>query len=195
MTAPPTLRTLASWLAGTFDNREQAIAEPAWFVHLQLWHRPLPQRLAGCIALFAEQANVLQREQPYRQRLLLLQETEPWQVQYLALRHPAQFRGAGAHPDRLAALTLDDVEWLPGCVLTVAWHDDRFVARMPPHTRCCFQYGGETRQVVLGFAVRAEEFWSDDRGIDPETGRSLWGALHGAYAFRKREAWSGQLPS
>ena len=103
-----TLITLAQWLAGEFENRSQALEQPAWFVHLHLWHRPLPQRIQGKLALFAEQANVLYLEQTYRQRVILLQETEQshLQVQYLALKQPEKFRGAGANPSRLNQLNL-----------------------------------------------------------------------------------------
>jgi hypothetical protein len=39
MTHSQTLITLAQWLAGEFENRSQALDQPAWFVHLRLWHR------------------------------------------------------------------------------------------------------------------------------------------------------------
>ncbi len=32
---------LGEYLAGEFDNREQAIGEPIWYVHLRLWQRPV----------------------------------------------------------------------------------------------------------------------------------------------------------
>lgn len=120
MTHPHTLKTLAQWLAGEFANRSQAIEQSAWF-HLHLWHRPLPQRIQGNLALFAEQANFLYLERTYRQRVILLQETEQshFQVQYLALKQPEKFRGAGANPRQLSELNLTDLELLPGCMLTV----------------------------------------------------------------------------
>jgi hypothetical protein len=192
-------RTLATWLAGEFDNRTQAMDQPAWFVQLRLWHRPLPQRLEGQLAIFAEQANALQLDKPYRQRILMIQPVqsaaEPQlQVQYLALRQPEQFRGGGADPTRLASLTPEDWQGLPGCCLTVAYRDRTFVAEMPPDTHCYFDYAGQRREVVLGFEARQTEFFSRDRGVDPDTGASLWGALMGAYHFHKREDWSSQLP-
>jgi len=61
--------TLAQYLTGEFDNREQAIAEPVWYAHLKLWHCPVPLFTKDSITLFAEQANVLTLDQPYRQRL------------------------------------------------------------------------------------------------------------------------------
>lgn len=188
--AESSLATLVQWLAGEFDNREQALAQPIWFVHLRLWHRPLAWPMDGNPALFCEQANYLYPEKAYRQRLVVLSSganSRQLQAQYYAFKQPDRFKGAGANPDRLSALSLDDVELLPGCVLTVTCQPDRFKAEPEPDARCCFQYQGQTRQVILGFEVSADRFCSHDRGVDPDTGTLLWGATMGAYEFDKRQ--------
>jgi len=176
-------------LAGEFDNREQAIADPTWFVHLRLWHRPLPFLMDGCPALFAEQANILYVDQPYRQRVLILQPAADalGQVEYRALQHPEQWRGAGADATLLQRLQPEDLVPLPGCILTLTQQAQRFSAQPPPEARCYFQYDGKTRQVILGFELEGDRFRSFDRGVDPETGKGLWGALMGPYEFVKRQ--------
>lgn len=196
MSYSPSLITLAQWLAGIFENKPQAMDQPVWFVHLRLWHRPLPHLIQGRVALFAEQANALYLDQPYRQRIMLLQESDEGdlQAQYLAFRQPDRFSGAGANPALLADLTAADVEWLPGCVLSIAQHDGTYVARPEPGSRCYFQYAGKTRQVILGFDAQADRFSSYDRGVDPDTGESLWGALMGPYEFHKQDDFGAELP-
>ncbi|QZZ21119.1 chromophore lyase CpcT/CpeT [Leptothermofonsia sichuanensis E412] len=187
----PTLLTLAHYLAGEFDNREQAIASPVWFVHLRLWQRPVPLFTEDSLTLFAEQANVLQPEQPYRQRLLRLSQNNlqgALQVQYYAFKDPHTVRGAGAKPDILQSLTPDQIELLPGCVLNIEQPQSFvFVAAPLPETPCYFRYNGEVRQVSLGFEARPGELISYDKGIDPETGTAIWGALMGPYRFTKRQ--------
>ncbi len=188
------LTALAQLMAGEFDNQPQAMEQPAWFVHLRLWYRPLPMRIEGNLALFAEQANALMRDRPYRQRVAVLKETsDSVQVQYFAFKQPENFLGAGANPSLLEPLRLDDLEALPGCVLTIAEQAGKFMATPPPGARCYFQYDGATRQVVLGFEVSAGKFWSYDRGVDPETGQGLWGALMGAYEFQKCKDFASEL--
>jgi len=89
---------LAQCLAGEFSNESQALSQPAWFVNLKLWHRPLPFAIAGNYALFAEQAPALKLEQAYRQRVLVIQPataTEPMTVQYYAFKNHLKWRGAG----------------------------------------------------------------------------------------------------
>jgi hypothetical protein len=182
------MSTLVHWLAGEFDNREQALNDPTWFVSLRLWHRPLGQSVGGVAAFFAEQANTVYLDQPYRQRVFRLEPSpnaEQWQVQYFAFKSPSQVQGAGQDPDRLRSLTLDDLELLPTCVLTLRQQGDRFLAEPKLGQLCSFQYNGQTRYVRLGFEVAANEFWSCDRGVDPETNQGLWGALMGPYHFKK----------
>lgn len=181
-------------MAGEFDNQPQAMVQPVWFVHLRLWYRPLPMRIEGNLAFFAEQANALMRDRPYRQRVAVLQESSgALQVQYLAFKQPEKFLGAGANPSLLESLGLDDLEALPGCVLTVTEQAGKFKAAPEVGAKCYFQYDGATRQVVLGFEVSVGKFWSYDRGVDPETGQGLWGALMGAYEFQKCEDFASEL--
>ena len=59
---------------------------------------------------------------------------------------------------------------------------------------CYFQYEGKTRQVILRFEVSAGRFVSYDRGVDPETGQSLWGAVLGPYEFNKCQDFAAELP-
>jgi len=189
------LQTLADWLAGEFENAAQARSQSAWFVHLYLWHRPLPVPLWGNRAIFAEQAPIVKRDRPYRQRVMMLQSGDGGlQVQFLAFKRPEAFLGAGEDGEKLRHLSPEDLEILPGCVLAVQEAGDKFIAQPRAGDRCCFQAGGEWRQVELGFEVNSSHFWSRDRGIDPETGRGIWGALLGPYEFVKCRDLATEFP-
>lgn len=180
------LNTLAMWLAGEFQNADQSQAQPIWFVNLRLWYRPIPHAIAGKTALFAEQAPALKPDQAYRQRILLLwSDGDRLKGQYWAFKQPSQFMGSGANPDPLRSLADTDLDPLPGCCLNIEDQGDRFVATLEPGAKCCFDYAGKTRQVIVGFEVSANRLLSFDRGIDPDTGKSLWGALMGPYEFTK----------
>ncbi len=191
------LVTLAQWMAGEFTNKVQAIAEPVWYVHLHLWQRPLPISVFGDLALFAEQANSLYLDKSYRQRIMRFVETEEGiAVNYFGFRHPEAFIGAGANPELLAKITLDDLEPLPGCSLKVSVSPNEpkvFTATLPTDAHCCFQYNGETRQVILGFEATASEFKSFDHGINPETKAAIWGAIAGPYCFTKIQDFSPEV--
>jgi hypothetical protein len=191
------LTTLAQWLAGEFDNRPQAQDQPVWFVSLRLWHRPVPILIDGHLALFCEQANTVYLDAPYRQRIVMLKPTpdsQVWQAEYRAFRQPERFKGAGANPSLLDSLRLEDLEVLPGCQLVITQQGNRFKAEPAPEAKCYFQYNGQTRQVILGFEATVNQFWSHDRGVDPDTGKLLWGAMMGAYEFHKRQDFASALP-
>ncbi len=202
MTFSPKLIALAQYLAGEFDNREQALAEPVWYVHLRLWQRPVPIFTEDSFTLFAEQANIVNLDQPYRPRLMRLQENceldAPLQVQYYMPKDPAALRGASQDPALLKSLTSEQFELLPGCLLIVteeqlAGNRYQFAAALQPDARCCFTYRGNTQQVSLGFEATQEEFLSYDKGIDSTTGTASWGAILGPFRFRKRQNFATEF--
>lgn len=202
MAFSPKLLALAEYMAGEFDNREQAIAEPAWYVHLRLWQRPVPLFTEDSITFFAEQANIVNLDQPYRPRLMRLLQPQdadaPLQLQYYMPKDFAALRGAGSNPALLNTLTPDQFEFLPGCMLIIAEQQlstnrYHFTAALPPDARCCFTYQGNTQQVSLGFEATNEEFLSYDKGIDSTTGKATWGAVLAPFRFRKRQDFTAEL--
>ncbi|MGB3534474.1 MAG: chromophore lyase CpcT/CpeT [Microcoleaceae cyanobacterium] len=204
MTLTPELITLARYLAGEFDNQEQAKADPVWYVHLRLWHRPVPIPLfSDSITLYAEQASVINLDQPYRPRFLRLsvapEGASKIEVQYYMPKNIKAFLGAGLRPEILQQVTDDQLEFLPGCKLSVSYsssppQDQQFKAFPPEDCRCCFSVDGKQYQVKLGFEVTPEAFFSYDQGIDPTTGRGIWGALLGPFQLIKQQDFSKELP-
>ncbi len=198
MSFSPNLITLGKYLAGEFDNQAQAIADPVWYVHLRLWQRPVSLFLEDSITLFAEQANIIKLDHPYRQRIIRLlpgrgSDTH-LRVQYYMPKDPDALKGAGRNPNLLNTLTPDQLELLPGCILivteqTLAHDQCKFTATPPPNTCCSFTYLGNRIQVSLGFEASAEGFDSYDKGIDSETGKATWGAILGPYRYSKREQY------
>lgn len=191
------LTILATYLAGEFENQTQAAADPAWYVRLRLWQVPVPSLSSERICtLFLEQANVISQEAPYRQRILQLTENAGglW-AQYFALSQPLTFRGAGTHPDLLESLSAADLIALPNSTAPVQYRGAGegylFQAKLPDGQLCSFEYGDQRRYVYLGFDValkgEAVELLIYDKGVDPDTGRGLWGALMGPFCMVKQK--------
>ncbi|MEM7555250.1 MAG: chromophore lyase CpcT/CpeT [Cyanobacteria bacterium P01_A01_bin.84] len=195
MNYSPHLTTLGKYLAGEFDNKEQAIAEPAWYVHLRMWQRPISLFEQDSITLFAEQSSVVKIDQPYRQRVMRItqmpeSDRNHLRVQYYMPKNPASIAGGGKDNSKLNGLTSEDLELLPGCILNVVIHNIapncyRFSTITPPDAVCSFNYLGKTVQVSLGFEATQEEFFSYDKGIEPATGKATWGAILGPFHYQK----------
>lgn len=201
MTFSPELIALGKYLAGEFDNREQALAEPIWYVHLRLWLRPVPLFSEDSIALFAEQASVVNLDSPYRPRLLRLREnqTNPLslQIEHYMFEDIEFVKGAGRNSDILKQITAESVKFLPNCTLSVKIEPigSSYQFNAFPNTEdpCTFTYQGNNFQVALGLQVSSEELLTYDRGIDPETGKAIWGAIIGPYRYRKRQDFASEL--
>lgn len=192
------LTTLATYLAGEFSNQPQAIEQPAWYVNLRLWIRPVPIFRDDSITLFAEQANILKLDQPYRPRILRLRQRENIEVEFYMFNDLATGRGAGQNKDLIAQITPEKIQFLPNCTLKVATQsltNGTYCFETTPVTEspCTVTYQGTSFQVFLGFKATANELQTYDKGIDPITGKGTWGALMGAYAFTKVQDFSGEL--
>jgi hypothetical protein len=198
------LITLASYLVGEFENRQQAMASPVWYVSLRLWHRPVPVALFSepGLVLFAEQANTLQIDRPYRQRIMQIRHSvenpNAIEIQYYMPKDRETVLGAGRDPQILKQLKAAQLELLPGCTLKVTLEElelktYKFKAKMPSDSPCCFTYKGQNYQVELGFEATREQFLSYDKGIDFNTGKATWGALLGPYHFVKLKDFASEL--
>ena len=202
MTLSP-IRTLATYLAGEFENKNQAAENPSWFVHLRLWHRPvLALSTPEVFTMLLEQASPISGKPPYRQRVLqLTEQSGQLQGEYFALKDPLQFQGAGLQPERLEGITANDLVALPNSVAPIQYQaiggsggsDYRFQAALPEGKYCSFEYGGSRKYVYLGFDVERQkdvvELKTYDKGINPDTGQGLWGALMGPFVLLKQDAY------
>ena len=194
------LKTLATYLAGEFENKAQAAADPTWFVHLRLWQRPVPNLSNEHVfTLFLEQTSPVSDKPPYRQRVLqLTNQAGQLQGEYFALKQPLQFLGAGLRPELLGSLSMDDLVSLPNSVApiqsqTLGTADYQFQAALLDGKYCSFEVGGSRKYVYLGFDVArkksAVELKIYDKGINPDTGQGLWGALMGPFVLIKQDSY------
>ncbi|MEM8831480.1 MAG: chromophore lyase CpcT/CpeT, partial [Cyanobacteria bacterium P01_G01_bin.19] len=156
MAISPQTIALAKYLAGEFDNQPQALAQPAWYVHLRLWIRPVPIFTQDSITLFAEQANAMKLDCPYRPRILRLRQKEAIEVEFYMFKDLATARGAGQYPSLIENITPDKIEFLPNCTLTVATQESdlgKYVFETTPVSEepCTVTYQGTSFQVFLGF--------------------------------------------
>jgi hypothetical protein len=193
------LAQLADYLAGEFDNRQQSLADPLWYLHLRVWNRPLPSTLFNDgHSFFIEQVSVASGQEPYRQRILhIAQRDHQLWGQYYGLKEPLAFRGGATQPERLTALDQGQLIALPTCGLAIEIDAaaQTFVARPPEGTLCRFTYGENTGYVRLGFDIGPDPSGGPvmlkvyDRGMDPDTGKATWGPQMGPFHLVKQRGF------
>ncbi|MGL5872004.1 MAG: chromophore lyase CpcT/CpeT [Xenococcaceae cyanobacterium] len=201
MTFSPELLAMGKYLSGEFENKQQALDSPAWYVHLRLWLRPVPLFQDDSITLFAEQASIVNLDRPYRPRLLRIKpssnDTSYLEVQHYMFEDIQSVVGAGSDRNRLNKISENQIKFLPDCTLAVTVENlapDRYCFRaMPNDFPCSFTYEGKTYQVALGFEVTPDELQTYDKGIDPNTGNPIWGALLGPYRYTKVRDFSDEI--
>jgi hypothetical protein len=196
MALHPDILTLGQTLAGVYHNRDQAIADPVWYVSLQAWWRPVPRFTEDSVTLFAEQANALKPEQPYRQRLLRLHAPDgQLTAQFYQFDRPDLVFGVGANGDLVNAVVTAEIQALPTGKLNIEKTILGFSARQAPGDCCEFSFrdpqGNQKRGCVeLGFAVQSGQWQSYDKGLNPETKQAIWGAMMGPYQFVKQQSYA-----
>jgi CpeT/CpcT family (DUF1001) len=188
----PDLVQLGAWLSGVYDNRDQAIESPVWYVHLRAWWRIVPMFASDSVVLFGEQANILQVDRPYRQRLLRLCEREGQLCgAFYSFVEPGAVLGAGGDEAIAARILSAEIVALDTGVLNIQRGGDRFSLMPRPGEVCEFRFperGVEkVGRVELGLEVRSKGYDSYDKGLSLETGQPIWGAMMGPYRFTKRD--------
>ncbi|MFN3926082.1 MAG: chromophore lyase CpcT/CpeT [Pseudanabaenaceae cyanobacterium] len=195
--AEPQLIKLAQWLAGDFSNWEQAIENPPFFAHVRVCMRPLPVPPTPTgVWLYVEQAYDYELHIPYRTAVLHLQEqgADLVIVNY-KLKNPQAYFGSARQPDRLAQITIHDLEQQCGCNMLIQHKGNEFTGVIEPGKKCCVQRKGRDTYLHSEFTVGADFFRSWDQGFDLVTNERVWGAIAGAFEFRKRSSFANEVAS
>jgi len=151
-----------------------------------------------------EQANVISGQPAYRQRIFQVRPgDQPNQLrgQYFALTSPLKYRGAGSDGSLVANLSKSELVTLPNSGALIQYQSTaegyRFQSALKDGELCSFEYDGQKRYVYLGFDIEPKRINQNatlllqtyDKGIDPDTGRGLWGALMGPFQMVKQKTF------
>ena len=191
----PDLLRLTRYLAGHFNNFEQATDQPINFANIHVHHCPLPWSVFDGPGLYLEQYYDIYPNHPYRQGAYKLYETEEglW-IQNYALSGTERFVGACRDRDRLQELATKDFAKLNGCLSKLVPTETGFHGESVPSKDCIVERNGHTTYLSVTFDITNHNFRSHDRGMDVETDEQIWGALLGPFEFSKLEDYSSEVP-
>ncbi len=178
------LATIRHWLSGTYSNRQQAMAEPVWFIPVTLWYVPVDGLFSEGVGFFTEQVSEHTPAQPYRARVLQLLEN-PLRFENYRLKDQAVWAGASKHPERLSSLTSEHLELLPGCTIYLERKDNCYLGKMKEDQGCRLS-SDSTSCVQIEFELTDTAFITLDRGFDLATNVQVWGSKGGPYHYLKQ---------
>lgn len=186
--------TLLKWMAADFSNQDQAIENPPFFAHIRVCMRPLPATFLPGSCLYLEQAYDYMLSQPYRVRVLhFLPQEDYILLENYTFTEPEAVIGAARDSEKLATLTADQLEKMPGCDMTVRWTGHSFVGKVVPGKNCIVVRKGKTSYLDNEFEITNDKLVSYDRGRDPETDELLWGSIAGPFEFEKRQRFDSEV--
>lgn len=196
MTHSTDITTLARWMAADFSNQAQAFENPPFFAHIRVCMRPLPSELLSGVSLFVEQAYDYTLNDPYRVRVVkLVTNGDQIEIENYLVQDETKFYGASRDLPRLATLTADHLEKLPGCNMVVQWTGHSFKGHVEPGKACIVVRKGKTTYLDSEFEIDGDKFISHDRGRDPETDEHVWGSVAGPFEFVRWASFADEVKS
>jgi len=180
---------VAALLAGTFDSKAQAEANPDGFRAVRLVSVMVPKsRLgSGAPVLYLEQALVSTPDKPYRQRFYRIEETVDGGVvsRVFEPKETLAVSGKWRDPSDLALYGPGDVTERIGCAVRLKKTAEGWEGGTEG-TGCPSALSG-ARYATSRVKLAPERMESWDRGYDLED-RQVWGAKDGPYVFERRSA-------
>ena len=186
MTSSTDVATLTQWMAAEFSNQEQAFENPPFFAHVKVCMRPLPKGFQAGVSLYLEQAYSFQLDKPYRVRVLhFIQRQNDVLLENYKVKDEENFYGAARDLEKLATLSVDDLEPMDGCDIFVEWTGEGFRGKVEPGKKCTVIRKGATTYLDNEFIVTESHLTSYDRGRNPKTDELVWGSVAGPFEFDK----------
>ena len=186
MTHSTDVATLTQWMAAEFSNQAQAIENPPFFAHIKVCMRPLPKGFQSGVSLYLEQAYNFQLNKPYRVRVLhFIQRENDVLLENYKVKDEEKYYGAARDLEKLATLSVEDLEPMDGCDILVEWTGSSFRGKVEPGKKCMVVRKGANTYLDNEFIVTESHMTSYDRGRAPETDELVWGSVAGPFEFEK----------
>lgn len=174
---------LARYLSGTFDSADQA-AEDREYYAVQYQGCLAPNTGQGEVVLYIEQALIDTVDEPYRQRLYVIEEGDDPATE--AVSKVYEWRQNRAYAGFCQGQEVSDwgePSWIEGCDVTLAWDGEKFVGGTDVGTCASALYDEDYTTSVVTLTESYMESW--DRGWYAD-GTQAWGVSGGPYHFVRR---------
>ena len=194
--APSAVEEVADLLAGTFDSKAQADADPKAFKAVRLVSVRVPKsRLGdGAPVLYLEQALIATPNKPYRQRFYRLEATADGGVisRVFEPKDPIVVSGKWRDPADLALFGPGDVVERIGCAVRLKRATEGWTGGTEGTNCPSALSGARYAESDVRLYPGRMETW--DRGFDVND-LQVWGSEKGHYVFERRSTGPPADPS
>jgi len=180
------LKTLVSWMSGSFSSREQSEADTTYF-DIRLEMVPIWTDREDGYWFYVEQAVAGYEDTPYRQRVYHVTEAESgkFRSDVYTIEEPSRLVGLRTAEDCPDYFVPDSLTLRDGCSIIMERKADGSFVGGTAGQNCASDLQGAsyaTAEVIID----EKGLYSWDRGFDDD-GNQVWGAEKGGYYFRKIE--------
>ncbi len=183
------LADLRAYLCGSFSTAEQAAADPNNFHDIRLCAVPIWVGRSDGPWLYIEQAAAESLGRPYRQRVYQLAKRDDGRFESRVFELPGtplQFAGGCAHPEKLDAISPDELTPRGGCTVVLSRKSDGCFVGGTEGKGCASSLRG-AKYASSVVTLTEAEVRSWDRGYNASD-EQVWGATAGGYVFKRTDA-------
>ena len=177
----------AKTISGIFSNKEQALANPKNFAHIQIHIRPLFFKTYKCFAFYSEQRYQHDIWNPYRQSInKLSQEKEIFILSNHKIEDKERFTGGALDISLLDNISKYNLYKKSGCSMYFReTKPGNFSGAIESGCKCFIQYGKDKTYVKSEVTVNEKNLISEDSGYEIISDKKIWGSDFGPLIFKK----------
>lgn len=178
------LELLQKYMTGSFNSAAQAETDTNYF-NIRLDMVQIWKQSKDGFWLYVEQAVNKEGVKPYRQRVYHVEETEQgvFRSTIYKIDSAHWYTGMANQPELEKKLSMESIEILPGCALTLKLNGDTFIGETKKGE--CLNAWGKAKYATSEVEISESQMISWDRGWD-EKHQHVWGAENGGYIFVKQ---------
>ena len=177
----------AKIISGIFSNKEQALANPKNFAHIQIHFRPLFFKDLKSYAFYSEQRYQHDIWNPYRQSInKLSQEKDIFIISNHKLINKERFTGGALDISLLNQISKYISHEKLGCsMLFREDYSGNYLGHIEPGSKCYIQRGKEITYLKSEVILNRNSLIAEDSGYKKETDEKIWGSNFGPLIFKK----------
>tara|TARA_B100000700_G_scaffold330962_1_gene460349 strand:- start:639 stop:1238 length:600 start_codon:yes stop_codon:yes gene_type:complete len=177
----------AKVISGIYGNKEQALANPKYFAHIQIHIRPLFFEDFQCYAFYSEQRYQHDKWNPYRQAINKLSQIKDiFIISNHKIENKERFTGAALDISLLKNISNTILHENSGCSMHFRESTPgSFLGSIQPGEKCFTQRGKEITFIKSEVKLNKNTLITEDSGYSKETGKKVWGSNFGPLIFKK----------